>query len=85
MPVVCRFLGITIAMHYRDHHPAHFHARYGEHEALVAIASGAVWGSLPPRVLLLVQEWKVLRLRELQADWERCERCETLEPIAPLE
>ena len=71
MPVLCRFLGITIAMYYRDHHPAHFHARYGEHEALVAIASGAVWGSLPPRVL--------------QADWERRQRCEALEPIAPLE
>jgi hypothetical protein len=51
----------------------------------VEIASGAVWGSLPPRVLLLVQEWRLLRLRELQADWERCQRCEALEPIAPLE
>ena len=85
MPILSRFLGITIAMFYRDHGPAHFHARYGEHEALVEIESGAVQGSLPPRAKLLVQEWRLLRLQELRADWKRCQRCEALKPIAPLE
>jgi len=30
MPVVSRFLGIAIAIYYRDHAPPHFHAIYGE-------------------------------------------------------
>jgi hypothetical protein len=36
MPEVSRFLGIVIAMFYREHEPAHFHAIYGEHEITVA-------------------------------------------------
>ncbi len=28
MPEISRFLGIVIAMYYRDHKPAHFHASY---------------------------------------------------------
>jgi hypothetical protein len=27
MPIISRFLGITIVMFYADHQPAHFHAR----------------------------------------------------------
>lgn len=37
-------------MYFADHAPPHFHARYAEHEALIAIESGAVIaGSLPRR------------------------------------
>ena len=36
------FLGIVIAMYYRDHGPPHFHAIYGEHEATADIATGAI-------------------------------------------
>ena len=32
VPELSRFLGIVIAMFYRDHEPAHFHAVYGEYE-----------------------------------------------------
>jgi len=35
MPEPSRFLGIVIAMYYRDHGPAHFHAYYGEFEITV--------------------------------------------------
>ena len=45
MPEISRFLGIVIAMYYRDHAPPHFHAVYGEYEATVSIASGEVNGS----------------------------------------
>ena len=39
MPEVCRFYGIVIRMYIHDHSPPHFHAVYGEHEALVGIES----------------------------------------------
>jgi len=37
MPEVSRFYGIIVRFYYRDYHPAHFHAIYGEHEALIEI------------------------------------------------
>jgi hypothetical protein len=37
MPEISRFLGIVIAMFYNDHEPPHFHVRYGERRASVAI------------------------------------------------
>ncbi len=39
MPEVSRFYGIIIRFYYRDHPPTHFHAIYGEHEALIEIES----------------------------------------------
>ena len=53
---ISRFLGIVIAMYYRDHAPAHFHAVYGEYEATIAIAAGDVTGELPKRALAHVRE-----------------------------
>jgi hypothetical protein len=35
MPELSRFLGIVIAMYYRDHAPPHFHAIYGDYEATI--------------------------------------------------
>ena len=37
MPEVSRFYGIVVKIFYDDHHSLHFHAEYGEHEALVNI------------------------------------------------
>src|SRR5215471_13120569 len=48
MPEVSRFYGIVVRFYYRDHPPTHFHAIYGEHEALIEIESGAIYrGGLP--------------------------------------
>ncbi len=50
MPEISRFLGIIIAMYYNDHEPAHFHARYGDYETVIAIDTGeVVEGRLPAR------------------------------------
>jgi hypothetical protein len=39
-----------VAMNYSDHAPPHFHARYDEHEALIAIDTlGVLEGWLPKR------------------------------------
>jgi hypothetical protein len=85
MPEISRFLGIVIAMFYRDHEPAHFHAKYGEHEIIVRIADGSVEGLFPRRALRHVLEWYELHRDELAQDWERARRGEALVPIAPLE
>jgi hypothetical protein len=45
-------------MYFSDHEPAHFHAQYGEFEALIEIETLAVLrGELPRRALALVLEW----------------------------
>ncbi len=50
VPRISAFYGIIIAMYFDDHPPPHFHARYGEYEAQVAIATGEVInGDLPRR------------------------------------
>ncbi|HLH75286.1 MAG TPA: DUF4160 domain-containing protein [Candidatus Binataceae bacterium] len=55
MPELSRFFGIIIRMFYSDHEPAHFHAIYGEYEALIEIDTLAVFrGSSPRRALALV-------------------------------
>ncbi len=65
--------------------PPHFHAKYGEHQAQVAIETGAVLnGALPRRALGLVQEWVLLHRDELADDWRRAERQEPLANIEPL-
>ena len=52
MPIVSEFFGIKIYMYWADHFPAHFHAEYGEHKALVSIQEAAVIkGNLPGKQL----------------------------------
>ena len=85
MPILSRFLGITIVMFYADHQPAHFHARYGDAELLVEIETGLVQGAFPPRALRLVLEWRDLNLDALGDDWRRCQNHQPLQPIPPLE
>ena len=67
MPELCRFFGIIITMFYDDHAPPHFHVRYGEHKAIMAIDSLMLLeGQLPPRALGLVAEWGALHQDELR-------------------
>ncbi len=85
MPRICSFYGIVIAIYYDDHPPPHFHAKYGDDQAQVAIATGEVLaGSLPRRALGLVQEWAAIHREELHLDWLRAERQEPLVTIDPL-
>ena len=85
MPVISRFLGIAIAILYRDHDPPHFHATYGEHEITVRIRDGVVTGSCPHRAQSHVLEWLELHRDELLADWELARAGKPLRPIPPLE
>lgn len=85
MPEISRFLGIVIAMYYRDHAPPHFHAIYGEFEATIEIATGVVNGDLPRRALAHVQEWRALHRQELTDLWNLARASKPLSRIAPLE
>ena len=84
MSEISRFLGIVIAMFYRDHGPAHFHARYGEYKASVDFSGDVVVGWLPQRALRFVEEWARVHAEELQANWNRARDKQALLPIEPL-
>lgn len=86
MPELSRFLGIVIKMFMDDHNPPHFHAFYGEFEALIDIHNLSVFaGRLPPRALGLVVEWTNLHQKELLDDWDRAQEHRPLERIEPLQ
>ncbi len=49
MPRISTFYGIVVMMYYNDHSPAHFHVRYGDHQAQIRIATlEPLAGWLPP-------------------------------------
>jgi hypothetical protein len=86
VPEISRFFGIIIAMFYNDHAPPHFHARYGEQRAIVAIDTLTVLsGHLSPRVQGLVTEWAALHQGELRENWRLAQQRAPLRAIAPLE
>lgn len=85
MPEISRFLGIIIAMFYRDHAPPHFHAIYGEYEITVEIESGIINGRFPRRALKLVFEWLEMHREELLENWDLAEDRRPLNKITPLE
>jgi Domain of unknown function (DUF4160) len=85
MPRLSQFYGIAIYMFYRDHSPPHFHAIYGEYEAVFQIATGTVLaGRLPRRARVLVEDWLVLHRAELQQDWDLAAANQPLLPVPPL-
>ena len=69
MPEISRFFGIVIYMNWREHPPMHFHAVYGEDEALITLDGKVYAGDLPRRALSLVREWLALHRDELAEDW----------------
>jgi hypothetical protein len=85
MPEISRFLGIVIAMFYRDHAPAHFHAIYGDYQITVTIETGIVSGEFPKRALTHVLEWLELHKTELLQDWELAKDRKPLNKVNPLE
>ena len=86
MPEISRFFGIVIRMFFNDHEPAHFHASYGDQEALIEVETLTVYrGSLPRRALALVLEWAALHRRELRQDWLLASAGTPPKPIAPLD
>ena len=86
MPEISRFFGIVITMYFNDHGPPHFHARYNEFRAIVAIERVELRdGRLPPRVLGLVTKSAKLHQTELSANWTMLAVEGTFRRIAPLD
>ena len=86
MPRLSYFYGIAVYIYYRDHAPPHFHAIYGEHEAVFEIATGLILaGRLPLRARGLVEDWIATYRNELQQDWELAVASQPLLPIPPLD
>ncbi len=86
MPRISEFYGIAVYIYYRDHNPPHFHAIYGDSEAIVEIRTGAILeGKLPRRAAKLVGEWSELHRDALLADWALAEAQQPLLPIEPLD
>jgi len=85
MPEVSRFYGIVIRFYFADHFPPHFHAEYGEYEALISIEEPRVIaGGLPSRAFGLVREWALLHGTELEALWNKSQALQPLTKIEPL-
>ena len=86
MPEISRFFGIVIQMFWTDHAPPHFHALYGEYEALIDIRTlEIIRGSLPRRAMGLTLEWAAMHREELTADWVLCQNMIPPAKIPPLE
>ena len=79
MPVIARFYGVIIKMYFSqsEHGIPHFHAIYGEFNAVFAIETlDILEGNLPVRAQRLVKEWAALYGQELRDIWNRQEfRC----------
>ena len=86
MPEISRFLGIIIRMFFArtEHNPPHFHAYYGDYDAVFAIDTLEVLsGKLPPRIKGLVVEWAELHKTELKKNWELLKK-DKFNKIKPL-
>lgn len=86
MPRISQFYRIAIYMYFADHDPPHFHAIYGEAEALIRVDDGVILsGGLPATAGRLVEQWRRQHLVELVANWELAQVPAPLTPIAPLQ
>jgi hypothetical protein len=86
MPQISQFFGIVIYMYFNEHMPSHFHAEYGEAEAVYRIDTlDVIRGKLPRRAHALVVEWATLHRPELRADWDRARQAVPLLEIEPLD
>jgi len=57
------FLGILIKMNWKDtgqHNTPHFHAFYGEHEAVFGFDGEIIAGSFPRRQSVFVKAWALI-------------------------
>ncbi len=70
MPVIKLLNSIKILMYFNDHIPPHFHAQYGEYEALIVIETLEIYaGYLPAKQHKKVIEWAAQHQAFLIAKW----------------
>jgi hypothetical protein len=72
VPVITRFYGIVIKMYFSqsEHGVPHFHAIYGEYNAVFDIQTvEMIEGDLPSRACRLVRDWGLQYQQELLRMW----------------
>ena len=87
MPTISLFLGILIKMNWRDigqHKMPHFHAYYGEYEAVFALDGELIVGDFPSKQRAYVKAWALMREEDLLANWKLAVNGEETFRIDPL-
>jgi len=72
MPVIARFYGVVVKMYFSqsEHGVPHFHAIYGEYNAVFDIQTlEMIEGDLPVRAQRLIKEWGIQYQQELLRMW----------------
>ncbi|MDR1728743.1 MAG: DUF4160 domain-containing protein [Acidobacteriota bacterium] len=60
MPIISAFFGIIIRMYFKDteqHHLPHFHAKYGDNQAVFDFDGNLLAGTFPPSQTKYVVAW----------------------------
>jgi len=87
MPTLSLFYGILIKMNWKDvgkHKMPHFHAYYGEYEAVFCLNGEIIEGSFPSKQASYVKAWALLREDDLVANWSLALNGEETFRIEPL-
>jgi len=87
MPVISMFLGILIRMNWKDvsqHNAPHFHASYGDFDAVFSLDGEHIKGDFPPKQRAFIKAWALLHEDELTADWKLAVGGEEVFRIDPL-
>ena len=84
MPTISMFYGIVIRMYYDDHNLPHFHAFFGEYEAIFNFEGGKIDGEMPNSKIKLITAWALIHREDLMANWELAKDNEKLYNINPL-
>ena len=86
MPEICRFYGIRITIYFDEHPPSHFHAEYGEYEAVFSVETGDIInGHLPATARKLVKKWFKLQKDAIKEVWNHIQNEEEFKKIKPLD
>lgn len=87
MPTLSMFYGILIKMNWKDvgkHKLPHFHAFYGEYEAVFGFDGEILSGDFPRRQSTFVKAWALLHEDELAANWKLAINGEEVFRVDPL-
>jgi hypothetical protein len=71
-------------MWYKDHNPPHFHAEYGEYNAMFNFDGEIIDGDFPANKKKLISAWAEIHKEELEANWKLAKSRNDTFMIAPL-
>jgi len=79
------FYGIILRMYNNnEHNPPHFHAYYGDYEAIFSFDGEITDGKMPRKQTRLIQAWTEIHHEEIEANWKLAMNEEPIYRIEPL-